>query len=144
MEAPAASFLFSPLVFGLGFLLALARLACLQPDSRESPPRAKLVVRGSVSRVQGLPDHRYRVMCGDARYLTVSGWNQLPGGLILTLEAPTYVPLCGQTFEARVRIRPVRGMANPGVFRIEDYWARQGMYWRGYLSGYDLQAVVWE
>jgi competence protein ComEC len=36
---------------------------------------------------------------------------------------------------AELRVRPIRGMANPGLNRTEDYWAEQGVYFRTFSQG---------
>lgn len=56
----------------------------------------------------------------------------LGGKLLWNWQSPPHVPSPGQKVRVALRIRPIQGMANPGMNRSEDYWARQGVFHRAY------------
>ena len=60
---------------------------------------------------------------------------KLPNNLAWTWKFPTSLPLPGQRIAASLRINPIHGMFNPGVFNIEDYWAEKDVAWRAWSDG---------
>ncbi|MDL2209432.1 competence protein ComEC family protein [Desulfovibrio sp. OttesenSCG-928-O18] len=62
----------------------------------------------------------------------------LPGALVLTWQSPPRDLAgagAGQTLSATLRIREIRGFANPGVWETERYWRDQGAYFRAWSRG---------
>lgn len=59
----------------------------------------------------------------------------LPGRLAWTWESPTFRPVAGQTIEATLAIRPVRGFANPGGHDNEAYWLRRDVWFKAWSKG---------
>ncbi len=60
---------------------------------------------------------------------------KLSNNLAWTWKFPTSLPLPGQRIAISLRISPVHGMFNPGVFSIEDYWAEKDVAWRAWSEG---------
>jgi competence protein ComEC len=100
-----------------------------------------LMVRGVVDRVEPREAGRLRLVLRDIVCLTRDGEAGLAGGLAWTWRNPDYDPLPGQTVEARLRLVPVSGFGNPGSWDYQWYWQRQGVHWRGWISG--KQSIVW-
>ncbi|NCC26515.1 MAG: DUF4131 domain-containing protein, partial [Deltaproteobacteria bacterium] len=130
-----------PMIFALGLVLANARQESPRSALDTNPPAVRVPVRIMVTDAVGVPGGRYRVVGDEIRFSAGGSWQSLPGRLVLTLEGQGSVPLPGQILEAAFRIRPVRGMANPGVFRIEDHWGRNGVHWRGFVAKKDRDFV---
>jgi competence protein ComEC len=51
-----------------------------------------------------------------------------------------YRPLPGQEIDLLLRIRPVRGLKNPGLWNLESYWADQGVWLRASAAGMNAEA----
>ena len=60
---------------------------------------------------------------------------KLPGNLAWTWKFPTNQPLPGQRISVFLRINPIHGMFNPGIFNIEDYWMEKNIAWRAWSDG---------
>ncbi|MDR2076481.1 MAG: DNA internalization-related competence protein ComEC/Rec2 [Desulfovibrio sp.] len=139
------------LCFAGGFLYAQARAVTppsmplwlekassltVLPDGREiRPPAARL--SATVRSVDFLPDNRLRIFLED---LVPSGTDKAvpyAGGLIWTWQNPETVPLPGQRLEALLRARPVRDMANPGLWSAERHWGDRGVFLRAWSKGAD-------
>ncbi len=59
----------------------------------------------------------------------------LPGGLAWTWIDPPVIPEVGWRFEARLRIRELRGRHNYGLSSGEGYWLRRGVRHRAFSRG---------
>ena len=89
-------------------------------------------ITGIVHDVQGLPDARLRILLRDVR---PAQGQPLDGLVVLTWEHPILRPGVGQTLEANLRIQRAKGLANPGVSDIGEWWRMRGVFWRASLRG---------
>lgn len=90
-------------------------------------------VQGTVVRVRGLPDERLHIVLRDVR--PGPDAEALPGDLVLTWERPPGPrPLPNQTLKGTLKIRPVRGFRNSGVWNSETYWHRQGVFFQAWTK----------
>lgn len=92
-------------------------------------------VSGEIVNVLSKPGRRLQMILDD---VTLERTGQEPirlqGRLLWTWQDPPTQPLPGQRASATLRVRPIRGMANPGCGRTEDYWAMQGVYFRTFTQ----------
>ena len=120
--------------FGLG--IALGGLPCPPPGAAWN---TEAFVRGVVREVRTHPGRRITIVASD---VVVAGTGEaLPGRLAWSWLDPPRMPLAGQRFEARLRIRELRGRHNFGLSSSEEYWARQGVRHRAFSRG--RAAVDW-
>ncbi|MFH1915395.1 MAG: DNA internalization-related competence protein ComEC/Rec2 [Pseudomonadota bacterium] len=118
---------------GLGYAALRAPAALPTPGWMEA--MRPVVVRGVVDRAEPREDHRLRIILRDMTVLTDQGETPLPGRLVWNWRNPSHHPLPGQGVEAVLRVVPSRGFGNPGGWDFEWYWLRQGVQWRGWVSG---------
>ena len=100
-----------------------------------------VAVEGTDVRVRGLPDERLHVVLRGVRPDPDS--EALPGDLALTWERPQGPrPLPSQTLSGRLKIRPVRGFRNSGLWNSEIYWHRQGVFFQAWTKEDKADIVV--
>ncbi len=118
------------LLIGAG-LLSLARSAPLPPDhlARLADGRRHNLIALALSPAQPAP-HGARLV---AEALSLDG-RPVRGRLRLSLAQGIAPPPAGQRFTARVSLRPIISLANPGGFDYALYMARQGIYVSGYAG----------
>lgn len=142
------AWLLAALAFGRGRALALMALGCGvglyagAPPARPAPQDlwdAQTLIRGVVDEVRTHPGDRLSLIVRDVFAPDTNA--TLPGRLLWSWTDPSFAPVPGQGFEARLRIRPLRSRANFGVSSSEDYWSRQRVWHRAYSSG--GVPVVW-
>ena len=127
---------------GFGALLA----AWLWPAAPDHVPdwmqaKEKVRVSGRVAQVKTNINQRLQIIIQDPVCETPGGeQTRLRGGIVWTWEYPAQWPVRGQEVEALLRIKPVRGFSNPGVWDTEQYWARQGVFYRAYARGDKAEA----
>jgi len=125
--------LFLCAALGLGYALLSTPAQLSAPGWMEA--MRPVLVRGVVDRVEPREDHRLRIILRDMTVLTDKGEAALPGRLVWNWRNPSYRPLPGQQVATMLRVVPVRGFGNPGGWDFEWYWLRQGVHWRGWVSG---------
>ncbi|WP_052812851.1 DNA internalization-related competence protein ComEC/Rec2 [Desulfonatronum thioautotrophicum] len=110
------------------------------PPAEERPEinhRTPTNITATVAEVRPRPGNHYQIVLRDvlihpAETATSESPQPLGGGLLWNWQSPPQVPGPGQEVRVALRIRPIQGMANPGMNRSEDFWARQGIYHRAY------------
>lgn len=123
--------------FLCGWWLAAAQL----PAVPESTPqwmldRKPATVSGRVVRVDTRPGETLRVLLADAEYSLDDGQRgELPGLVLWNWRNATTRPLPGDAARVKMRVRPVRGFANPEGWDTGFYWQRQGVFHRGWTRG---------
>ncbi|WP_462324519.1 DNA internalization-related competence protein ComEC/Rec2 [Desulfoplanes sp.] len=104
----------------------------------DTPPAGllgtKVPVSGCVEDVKSRLGNRMYVYAEHVHIGDAQGGYDLPGILLMSVRNADTVPLPGQYFSGRVKIRPVRSLKNPGCWDGEVYWHRQGIYWRTYID----------
>ncbi|MCK9239114.1 DNA internalization-related competence protein ComEC/Rec2 [Desulfocurvus sp.] len=125
--------------FALGWGLA-ARALPAGPDPQRVPEwmaeRRVALVSGRVERVESTAGRQLRVFLADARFALDDGPSgALPGLFLWTWQEPAAWPHPGQSVQVRLRVRPVRGFANPGAWDTRFHWGRQGVFYRGFTRG---------
>jgi competence protein ComEC len=101
---------------------------------------AEVRVRGIVDDVRTQPGRRITLVVSDV--VDLDSGTTLPGRLAWTWTNPPRLPNAGQGFEARLRIRELRGRHNFGLSSSEEYWLRQEVRHRAYSRG--EAAVRWD
>lgn len=132
-------------------------------DGKERPPEA-LRVRARVINGAPLPGNRLRLVleqavpAGDAATAhppvteteagkpvpeVKAGALSIPyqGLISWTWYRPECFPLPGQTIEATLRLSPMRGTKNPGVWDIDRYWQDRNIWFRAW-SGAKSDVVI--
>ena len=104
-------------------------------SSADADPRYSqgLALTGTVRENTPLVGNRHRILLDNVR---ATGENDaLPGLLVLTWQnPPTNIARAGpgQRLTATLRIRHIRGFANPGSWETESYWRDRGAYFRSW------------
>jgi competence protein ComEC len=107
--------------------------------------RHTVPVSAVVAEVRPRPGQRVQLILDDVTlHLSGGQEHELGGRLLWNWQAPPVVPLPGQRVHANVRIRPIQGMANPGLARSEAYYARQGIFHRTYARENNVLAKFGE
>ncbi|TVQ99736.1 MAG: DNA internalization-related competence protein ComEC/Rec2 [Desulfovibrionales bacterium] len=110
------------------------------PPGKERPEinhRTPTTITANVVEVRPRPGNHYQIILRDVlihppETAASESPQPLGGGLLWNWQSPPHTPGPGQEVRVALRIRPIQGMANPGMNRSEDYWARQGIYHRAY------------
>jgi len=125
------------LCLGLGFGYAHFRM----PAGPEEIPkwmlaREKVLIQGRVFELLPKPDERLQIILEQVRFERESGdVGELPGKLVWTWEYPRARFMPGQEVSVSLRVKPVRGFLNPGIWDSGFYWARQGVFFRAFARG---------
>lgn len=112
------------------------------PSSSDSPSSSEgthgpfetgLPLTGTVAENDTLAGNRSRLLLENVR--TPGQEGPLPGKLVLTWQNPppdiaNAGP--GQRLAATLRLREIRGFANPGVWETESYWRDRGAFFRAW------------
>lgn len=122
------------------FLTALLMAWFRLPETPEHIPepiadQEKVLLQGKVDSVSYLPGDRQRIILKNLVIEPDKDPENLPGKLSWTWEEFTRELAPGQNIQAHVRVRPVRGMANFGVWNSEFHWRTQNVFWRSYTEG---------
>ncbi len=126
----------------LAFALGVATVHHLHP----APPsagfpeinhRTPTIITAHVAEVRPRPGDHFQIILSDVLLHSDENSSQAPprplgGKLLWNWQSPPNVPSPGQAVRVALRIRPIQGMANPGMNRSEEYWARQGIFHRAY------------
>lgn len=126
------------------------------PDGKRLSPRA-VRIRARVLDSTPLSDNRLRLILEQALPaeplpLPAEHSNSVPeqaalfsapyqGRIVWTWRQPDIAPLPGQTLEATIRLSPVRGMNNPGLWEMDQYWRDHKVWFRAW-SGSRTKAVI--
>jgi competence protein ComEC len=143
---PALLFCFA-LGVSAGWLSSPQTLAHPRALHDERVSQGKFLIQGRVRAVEGRPGRRLNILldevlcrtdqpeAGEAVEGSSPGHDRrfsLPGALLWTWENPAFPPEPGALIEARVRVIPAHGFANPGGWDYEAYLARSGVFYRAY------------
>lgn len=131
---PRRWLIFAITAFALG--VATIHFTHPQPDPGQADAlaidhRRAVRITGMVQDVMPKPSQHLQIVIRDVYLeLDAAAPSPLGGALLLNWKEPPIFPRPGQKVSANMKIRPIQGMANPGMSRTEDYWARQGVYFR--------------
>jgi competence protein ComEC len=123
-------------VFIISFGLAWFRL----PDLPSTIPQElktdeRVLVRGQAKTVTFLPGQRQRIILGELVIVRQEREKPLPGKLAWTWQDAPEPVFPGQEVQAHLKVRPVHGLANFGVWNSEFFWRTQNVLWRSYVKG---------
>jgi competence protein ComEC len=118
------------------FLVGLLLVRIVVPRPPEGCPdwvaaRQKTMIRGTILSAKPVSGDRMTYVAN--RITGPEG--PLPGKLAWTVRHPEVPFFPGQTFSARLDLRPAHGLANFGLRDGTWYWTRQGVFWRAYSRG---------
>lgn len=120
-------------IFTVSFALAWFRL----PDLPNHIPEEivagdRVLVSAQVKSVAFLPGHRQRIILENLETGRGDQKEILSGRLVWTWQdAPDQIAP-GQNVKAHLKVRPVHGLANMGVWNSEFFWRIRGVLWRSY------------
>ncbi len=103
------------------------------PEPISSQERVWL--KGQVDAVSYLPGYKQRIILKNLIIEPDRDPVNLPGRLVWTWQEAPEDLVPGQEVQAHVRIRPVHGLANFGVWNSEFFWRTQGVFWRSFTRG---------
>lgn len=109
--------------------------AAVTPDGENTSPgfAAGVTLSGTIRENTPLADNRTRILLDNVHAANES--DPLPGALVLTWRNPP-PDLAragpGQKLTATLRLREIRGFANPEVWETERFWRDQGAYFRAW------------
>ena len=122
--------------FVAGWWLAATQLPMAGAVPQWMLEREPAVLRGVVERVDTRPGETLRVLLRDVGYSLDDGREgALPGLVLWNWRFPKVRPRPGDGVRVRMRVRPVRGFANPEGWDTGFYWRRQGVFYRGWTNG---------
>jgi competence protein ComEC len=120
--------------FLLGVLWATAyamlRLEHTMPGGTQ---RQDAVIEGKVLSIPTVIDRGLRFDFGVERVIEARN-GKLPGTIRLNWYRTTELPKAGETWRLRVKVRPPRGMLNPGGFDYEQWLFAEGIGALGYVQ----------
>lgn len=125
-----------PGIFLVSFALALFRLP--EPPGQiplEIESGDKVVVSGRVESVDFMPGQRHRIILGGLKIGRDEQAEPLPGRLVWVWQDPADQVFRGQKVQAHLKVRPIHGMANFGVWNSEFFWRTKNVLWRSYVRG---------
>ncbi len=103
--------------------------------------RLKVQVDAVVDEVLPRPNTTIRLLLRDVHCTLPDGSQQvLDGKLLWTWKYPSFRPDPGQAVQAMLRVRPVKGFRNPGVWNSAWYWRLRDTYWQTWTMGERVQA----
>ena len=124
-----------PAALAAGALWALAWVTCFAPRAYDPAwDERGLVAEGVVT---SLPEPRGEALRFELRVDTLfAGERQLPtpGRVRLSWRAPAAPVRLGERWRLQVRLKPPRGLANPGGFDYEAWLFRAGIAATGYVA----------
>ena len=129
----------------LGFVYTFWRIPAVpEPSDLLNPQKGFFLVSGKVVKTAWRFKKQIYVYAGDVRSTGANGQEQsLHGLLLIAADKAEQAPLNGQRFHARIKIRSVHSLRNPGCWDGETYWHRKGVYWKAYVK--DLKSsIIWE
>jgi competence protein ComEC len=137
-QAPSPSLLQAGIIFCLGFLLQL----WVYPDPGVAVPewmqqRHKVDIEARIRQVEPKQDARLQMILDKVSYTTPDGYqDKLPSRLLWNwYDSPEDWPAPGQWVKAKLRLKPVKGFANPGSNNSRFYWRGKQVKYRTYTSG---------
>ena len=127
----------SPWLLGLACLLLGAGLLSLEQSAPLPPDHVAHLADGKPHQLEALAltpaqptPHGRRML---VRALSLDG-RPVSGKLRLSLAPGVTPPRAGQSFAARVSLRPITGLANPGGFDYARHLAQQGIFASAYAG----------
>ncbi len=97
--------------------------------------RQKVDLTGQIQSIKTAPGGRLKVLLKDVVCNSTAGLMQLNGYLKWTWDQPDIIPLIGQKVSLNVRVKPVHGFRNSGVWDYDFYCRTQNIYYRTYTRG---------
>lgn len=131
----------------------LERAASLVEDGKgELRPAGPVEVRAKVAEAQPLPGGRARLLLEEMR--PAGGGEAYAGRVALSWtfaaggggrdagKEGAALPVPGEEVEAKLRLRPQRGLRNPGVWDIDAFWQARGVFYRASARGQEAVRPV--
>lgn len=97
----------------------------------------RVEVRAVVDSVRAKPDMRLQMILREVEVRNKDNgtFRPLSGKLAWTWKYPRLRPQAGQPVTLFMRVRPVVGFKNPGLWDYEAYWQNQSVFWLGWTYG---------
>ncbi|MBQ4132576.1 MAG: ComEC/Rec2 family competence protein [Desulfovibrionaceae bacterium] len=124
--------------FGVGLLAALCSIMEPSPLPAWAELKTPQRLTARVEQVDAMPGERVRIILAEAEAASAGETEPEPLSAKLAwtwMKPDREVPLPGQLIEVNLRVRPIGGMLNPGVFNIEEYWLDKGVGFRAWTLG---------
>lgn len=124
------------LLFGFGHWYANWAL----PSGPEPMPywmaaRQKVQLSGTIHSIKGAPGNRLKILLKDVTCLSKFDQTVLNGFLNWTWEKPDCFPFVGQQVSLNVRVKPVHGFSNSGLWDYDFYCRTKDIRYRAYTRG---------
>lgn len=107
------------------------------PDAMPSwmAEREKVQLSGTIHSIKGAPGKRFKILLEDVVCDSGSGQTVLSGFLAWTWAQPDQFPYVGQQVSLNVRVKPIRGFRNVGLWDYDFYCRTKDIRYRIYTTG---------
>ncbi|MFP4108354.1 MAG: DNA internalization-related competence protein ComEC/Rec2 [Desulfonatronovibrio sp.] len=123
-------------IFAAGFALSWLTLPGLPSQVPEEIAAGdRVLISARVDSVAFLPGQRQRIILENLEMGRDDHKEILPGRLVWTWQDVPVRIAPGQDVQAHLKVRPIHGPANMGVWNSEFFWRIQGVLWRSYSRG---------
>ncbi|WP_419779883.1 DNA internalization-related competence protein ComEC/Rec2 [Maridesulfovibrio sp.] len=97
--------------------------------------REKVQLSGTVHSIKGAPGKRFKILLEDVVCDSSSGQTRLRGFLNWTWAWPDQIPYVGQQVSLNVRVKPIHGFRNSGLWDYDFYCRTKDIRYRTYTKG---------
>ncbi|NDV27594.1 DNA internalization-related competence protein ComEC/Rec2 [Desulfovibrio sp. JC010] len=97
--------------------------------------REKVRLSGTIHSIKGAPGKRLKILLDDVSCQSKAGQTQLEGLLNWTWDQPDRTPYVGQQVSLKVRVNPVHGFRNSGLWDYDFYCRTKDIRYRTYTRG---------
>ncbi|WP_321403505.1 DNA internalization-related competence protein ComEC/Rec2 [Maridesulfovibrio sp.] len=97
--------------------------------------REKVQLSGTIHSLKGAPGQRLKILLENVTCNSTKGQTRLDGFLNWTWDEPDQRPFAGQQVSLRVRVKPIHGFRNDGLWDYDFYCRTQDIRYRTYSRG---------
>ncbi|NDV24820.1 DNA internalization-related competence protein ComEC/Rec2 [Desulfovibrio sp. JC022] len=97
--------------------------------------REKVQLSGIIHSIKGAPGNRLKILLEDVTCQSETGYTSLSGYLNWTWDKPDKFPFVGQSVSLYVRVKPVHGFRNSGLWDYDFYCRIKNIRYRTYTRG---------
>lgn len=97
--------------------------------------REKVQLSGTIHSIKGAPGNRLKILLEDVSCRSSSGHTDLDGFLTWTWTKPDQLPFVGQQVSLNVRVKPIHGFRNSGLWDYDFYCRTKSIRYRTYTKG---------
>ncbi|HAS88041.1 MAG TPA: DNA internalization-related competence protein ComEC/Rec2 [Desulfovibrio sp.] len=97
--------------------------------------REKVQLSGTIHSIKGVPGNRFKILLEEVSCQSSSGYTELDGFLNWTWTKPDQQPFVGQQVSLNVRVKPIHGFRNSGLWDYDFYCRTKDIRYRTYTKG---------